>query len=102
MNDDTISRQAVVSRISDLLMLELKGERIPTWNEVYRAIQELPSAEKHGKWIKHVDEECEEANWYECPNCHRFKRISTLYCPFCGSKNEGYEWADICGAKMES
>ena len=65
-------------------------------------LRELPTLEsKHGKWIKYVDEECEEANWYECPNCHRFKRIATLYCPFCGSKNEGCEWADNCGAKMD-
>ena len=52
--DDAISRQAVVSRISDLLMIELKGERLPTWNEVYRAIGELPSVQpkqKTGEWI---------------------------------------------------
>lgn len=39
---DAVSRRAVVSRISDLLMLELKGERLPTWNEVYNAVGDLP------------------------------------------------------------
>ena len=45
MVEDTIIRQAAVSGISDLLMLELKGERLPTYNEVYRAIYDLPSAQ---------------------------------------------------------
>jgi hypothetical protein len=45
MKDDAISRSAAVSGISDLLMLELKGERLPTYNEVYRAIYDLPSAQ---------------------------------------------------------
>ena len=40
---DAVSRRAAVSRISDLLMLELHGERIPTWNEVYNALNDLPS-----------------------------------------------------------
>lgn len=41
--DDLISKRAAVSRISDLLILELKGQRIPTWNEVYNAIGDIPS-----------------------------------------------------------
>lgn len=40
---DLISKKAAVSRISDLLVLELKGKRIPTWNEVYNAIGDIPS-----------------------------------------------------------
>ena len=43
MKDNLISRRAAVSRISDLLILELKGQRIPTWNEVYNAIGDIPS-----------------------------------------------------------
>ena len=41
--DDLISRKAAVSRISDLLISELEGKRIPTWNEVYHAIGDIPS-----------------------------------------------------------
>lgn len=48
---DAVSRRAVVSRISDLIVLELHGERLPTWNEVYRAIEELPSAPTEPQWI---------------------------------------------------
>ena len=42
---DLIRRKDAVSRISDLLILELRAERLPTWNEVYNALAELPSAE---------------------------------------------------------
>lgn len=85
--NDLISRQSAVSRISDLLMLELKGERIPTWNEVYRAIQELPSSKKHGKWIKDdVGVHCSECfcGWEFLTGIpvevYRFN-----YCPHCGA-----------------
>ena len=40
---DLISRKAAVSRISDLIVLELRCERIPTWNEVYKALNDLPT-----------------------------------------------------------
>ena len=45
MADDYIYREDAVSRISDLLVFELKMKRCPTWNEVYNAIGELPSAD---------------------------------------------------------
>ena len=85
---DLIRRQDAVSRISDLLMLELQGKRLPTWNEVYNAIDDIPSAKterKKGKWvgdccsccgvskynyIKMVDDECRPfGTWNFCPNC---------------------------------
>ena len=40
---DLINRKDAVTRISDLLILELNGKRIPTWNEVYKAIGDIPS-----------------------------------------------------------
>lgn len=58
---DTISRRAAVSCISDLLMLELKGERLPTYNEVYRAIHSLPSAQPD--WIPCSEGMPEEHEW---------------------------------------
>lgn len=85
---DLIRRQDAVSRMSDLLMIELKGQRLPTWNEVYQAMNDVPSAEperKKGKWtgdccsccgvskynyIKIVDDECGPfGTWNFCPNC---------------------------------
>lgn len=43
--NDTIYRKDAVSSISDLLIFDLKGKRLPTYNEVYHAIYDLPSAQ---------------------------------------------------------
>ena len=45
MTDDYIYRDDAVSRMSELLVSELHMTRCPTWNEVYNAIGELPSAD---------------------------------------------------------
>lgn len=90
--NDLISRQDAVSRISDLLMLELQGKRLPTWNEVYNAIDDIPSAEserKKGKWIK-------VGHWgrsYKCNQCGNYLdfdgvnagRGDANFCPNCGA-----------------
>lgn len=66
---DMVSKRAAVSRIMDLLMLKLKGRRIPTWDEVYQAIYDLPSAERSKdkwipiKWHYITDEEREESGY---------------------------------------
>ena len=46
---DLIRKQDAVSKISDLLLIELQGKRIPTWNEVYHAINDIPSLEPERK-----------------------------------------------------
>ena len=53
--EDAVSRRAVVSRIADLIVLELKGNT-PTWNEVYRAVEELPSVQPtiYGYNVEHL------------------------------------------------
>ena len=48
---DLIRREDAVSAISDLLMIQLQGKRLPTWNEVYNAINDIPSAEPERKFI---------------------------------------------------
>ena len=98
MKDDAIRRQAAVSGISDLLMLELKGERLPTYNEVYRAIYDLPSVEaepvRHGKWLS--DNDAFKRMYLVCSLCKRATKIPWYvggflydYCPNCGAKMEG-------------
>lgn len=49
--NDLIRRRDAVSRMSDLLMMELQGQRLPTWNEVYQAMNDIPSAEPERRWI---------------------------------------------------
>lgn len=48
---DLIRRRDAISRMSDLLIMELQGQRLPTWNEVYQAMNDVPSAESERKWI---------------------------------------------------
>lgn len=69
---DIIYRQDAVSKFSDLLMLDLKGQRIPTWEEVYNAMQDLPPAEPeiiHCKDCKNSEhwyrDRCRCFLWYE-------------------------------------
>ena len=92
---DLISKRAAVRRISELLMLELHGERLPTWNEVYGAIQELPSAEPktgHWKYVNHHGE-----RYRVCPFCNAERKDDKStgwnFCPHCG--------ADMIGEKNE-
>ena len=66
MSDDLISRQAAVSRFSDLLMLELEGKRLPTWEEVYNAMQDLPSAEPEPCDFCVYNRDCGDMRLY-CP-----------------------------------
>lgn len=39
--DDLITKRQAVERMNDLMVLELKMTRPPSWNEVYNAIKEL-------------------------------------------------------------
>lgn len=96
MTDDCIYRDDAVSRISELLVSELHMKRCPTWNEVYNAIGELPSADVvqvvHGKWI---DEDPAFAEYFaNCSVCgyeidvHN-ERGYFNFCPNCGAKMDG-------------
>ena len=78
---DCISRQDAVSRFSDLLMVELKGKRLPTWDEVYNAMQDVPSAQPvvQCKYCKHSTE------WYRERRCFLWNEngISVFEDGFC-------------------
>ena len=47
---DLIRREDAVSAISDLLIIKLQGNALPTWNDVYQTINDVPSAEPE-RWI---------------------------------------------------
>lgn len=87
--EDTISRQDAVSRISDLLMLELQGKRLPTWNEVYNALGELPSVQpkaKTGHWIDNGDGFTEHyGQLYTCSECGNTSIGKQDFCKDCGA-----------------
>ena len=88
MMDDLIRRKDAVSRISDLLVLELKYERLPTYNEVYHAINDIPSAQPErtkriiGKSINGM------TMWYQCESCNEPVDEKDLFCRGCGRRFE--------------
>ena len=94
---DLIRRKDAVSRISDLLMIELQGKRLPTWNEVYHAINDIPSAEpeqpsadteqiakvlnrSEGIYTAHGVSLCGH-----CENCGNAVCDEFYLCPYCGA-----------------
>ena len=87
MADEYIRKTDAVSKISDLLIFELHMTRCPTWNEVYNAIGELPSADVvqvvHSEWIYHM-------SYGVCKKCgyeYEWKGTDAKnYCPNCGAK----------------
>lgn len=48
---DLIRKKDAVSAISDLLINRFNEKVLPTWNDVYHAIDSIPSAEPERKWI---------------------------------------------------
>lgn len=90
---DLISKKAAVSRISDLLILELKGQRLPTWNEVYNAIGDLPAVDAEP--VKHARWEPSRTGYPFCSNC--------IWCPEEDDMTHGrYKYCPSCGALMEN
>ena len=82
---DLIRRRDAVSRMSDLLMMELQGQRLPTWNEVYQAMNDVPSVKserKEGKLKTVGFLTC------QCSECGaQFHELEyTNFCPNCGAK----------------
>ena len=85
--DDLISRRAAVSRISDLLVFELEMKRPPTWNEVFNALQDLPSAEQ--MIIRCA--ECRFKNIYQFPPKYDEK-------DYCDKHEKVVSASDFCSA----
>ena len=94
--DDLISRQAAINAIDNLprsYRTKEQRARVGGYADVAMVIEELPSAERHGRWIK-------DKNLYKCTACNDLlsvagwadcipkKQIYTAfkYCPNCGAK----------------
>ena len=98
MTDDYIYRDDAVSRMSELLVSELHMTRCPTWNEVYNAIGELPSADVvqvvHAYWIQTSTEDENGNAYYSCSNCGSGEShnpiVEVPYCWKCGAKMDAH------------
>lgn len=92
--DDLISRQAALDAIDknrkDLLSLGMDGAEHILVHYGRRVIEELPTAEKIGKWIGSEDFD----EYYRCSECGKGEtQFGGLYryCPNCGARMEGEE-----------
>lgn len=90
MDNDTISRQVAIDALItweedsfwDKECLKHRGE--PFWLAPSDVIKQLPSAERHGRWIELYKDN------YKCSVCNAWYRsdepIDFSYCPDCGAK----------------
>ena len=103
--DDLISRQAAIDHLKKRLYEtalnnntehpyyeEMADNRVDVW------LNELPSAEKHGKWIRKSEgmwtcSECKRDNVYAYLYENDFKNFKQqdFYCPNCGARMDGEE-----------
>ena len=98
MSDDTISRQAAIDRATkdhDFY----KGATTPT-NKARRDellnvmcwLNELPSAERRGRWEFNIDDN--RWSWdnpYMCDQCGEWAEKAFKFCPNCGARMEDAE-----------
>lgn len=86
--DDLISRQAALDIVFDFAEAP---------HNMYQKIRELPSAEKHGKWIGGEIGRCSVCGHSGCAS-DIWSGCETLYCPNCGARMERSEaeLKDIC------
>lgn len=77
MNDDTISRQAAIDAI----------DRAVTKEAARWSLQELPSAERRGRWIDVNGDE----SVFKCSACGEISCCNNLFCGDCGARMNGEE-----------
>ena len=94
MNDDTISRQAAIDALKHFT--NLSWDKLKIMYPMLTVIEELPSAERHGRWIK-------DKNLYKCTACNDL--LSVAGWADCIPKKQIYrafKYCPNCGAKMNS
>ena len=83
MNDDTISRQAAIEALTRFT--NLSWDKLKIIYPMLTVIEELPSAERRGRWNNGFCSVCgEEAltEWNDTGGEYAF----TTFCPNCGAK----------------
>ena len=83
---DLISRQDAIDAISAILDNPNHAEFL-YGDEICKTLQDLPSAERRGRWEFNIDDE--EWSWnvpFKCTQCGGWNNRETPYCPHCGAK----------------
>lgn len=85
MDNDLISRQAAIDALDNVLV---EDESCKVWFKL--ALQQLPSAERRGRWIMHIDDLFPAESTMECDQCHEEQPLDCddNYCPHCGARME--------------
>ena len=90
VRSDTISRQAAIDAVYERIKQIGYENSLPILS-VGQAIQDLPSAEKTGKWI-------DTGSGTECSECHEIMYgydNYRNYCQYCGSYNGGEQDGNV-------
>lgn len=89
MNDDLISRQAVLDFIDSMRELVENGRRM-----ILQADTLPPAERKKGEWLEHYSHEDGERDGVECSKCrthYYFGGQLMNFCPNCGAEMRGEE-----------
>ena len=83
-NIDLISRQSAIDAVHYEwdLCLNFDGSGTEIANDTEKALCDVPSAERHGKWLEHKDY---PGLAYLCSECNLFTTDRSYYCPHCGA-----------------
>lgn len=86
MNDDTISRRAAIEAICHNCTEKETCDGTCYDTDV---IRELPSAEKHGQWVKSVSPMVDMEECSVCGFQINTTELESPYCPWCGARMNG-------------
>lgn len=78
---DLIDRKTALDAIKQTVWLTKDAKEV-----LQEAIEKLPSAERHGKWLEHKDY---PGLAYLCSKCNWFTTDRSFYCPHCGARMDG-------------
>ena len=82
MNEDTISRQAVISELNKYVDYSDDGEQEINADIVFITLKEFPSAERRGRW----EDVNEDGTLYRCSVCGEMSCCKSLFCGDCGAR----------------
>lgn len=103
---DIISRQAAIAAFKPYALYDSNRTNAEWVRRIELGLEELPSAEKHGKWIKMSDA---DGVYWACSECGEdlprvshynpqfdlFPRLESIdktnFCPTCGARMDGEE-----------
>lgn len=92
---DTISRWAAIDAIDKYIGTfdAIDRNYLDGLRKAKSLLYNLPSAQRKGKWIMHIDDLFPAESTMECSECHHEQSliIDDNFCPYCGAMTEGGE-----------